>query len=100
FEVDTLALAEVDADGRIVSIILFDPDERVAAEAELFERYAAGGGDGLPRGALEYFRGVNGRDLALARSGVCDDFVLEDHRRTGMGHLEGGDAYIASVAAA
>jgi ketosteroid isomerase-like protein len=100
FEVDTLALAEVDADGRLESIILFDPDDRAVAEAELFERYVAGGGDGMPRGMTEYFRGVNGGDLARARTGLCDDFVLEDRRRTGMGRLAGGDAYIASVAAA
>ena len=54
----------------------------------------------MPHGMTEYFRGVNGGDLAGARTGLCDDFVLEDRRRTGMGHLEGGDAYIASVAVA
>jgi hypothetical protein len=95
FEIDTLALAEIDADGLLAAIVLFDPADRAAAEAELFERYVAGGGDGMPRGMIEYFRGVNTGDLTRARSGLCDDFVLEDHRRTGVGRLEGGDASVA-----
>jgi hypothetical protein len=99
-EVEMLAVDEMDDEGRFLGTAVFDPDDRAAAEAELFERYAAGGGDGMRRGMIEYFSGVNAGDLARARAGLCDDFVLEDHRHTGMGHLEGADAYIASVAAA
>ncbi len=99
-EVELLDVSEVDAGGRFISGCFFDPGDRAAASAELFERYVASGAEGMPHGAVEYSRGLNGRDLVRARTGLCDDFVLEDHRRTGMGHLEGGDAYIRSVAAA
>jgi GNAT superfamily N-acetyltransferase len=94
------ALFEIDAAGKLRALVLFDADDRAAAQTELFERYVATGADGMPRGAIEFLRGLNEHDLVRARSGLCDDFVLDDHRRTGLGRLEGAGAYIASVAAA
>jgi hypothetical protein len=94
------ALFEIDAAGKLRALVLFDADDRAAAQTELFERYVATGADGMPRGAVEYLRGLNEHDLVRARAGLCDDFVLDDHRRTGLGRLEGAGAYIASVAAA
>ena len=35
FEIDTLSLSEVDAEGRIVASIAFDPDDRRAGSAEM-----------------------------------------------------------------
>jgi hypothetical protein len=73
-----------------------DPSERAAADAELFKRYVAGGDHGMPRGFVEFLTGLNKSDHARVRAGLCDDFVLKDHRRTGLGHLD-ADAYIASL---
>src|SRR5262249_25182231 len=42
FEIETLSLTEVDAEGRIVARILFDPDDRPAAFAEARVRFVAG----------------------------------------------------------
>src|SRR5207244_12716760 len=38
-EVETLVLTEVDAEGRLVAYIAFDPDDRRAASAEMLDRY-------------------------------------------------------------
>ena len=100
FLIENYRLTEIDAAGNLRAIVIFDPDDCAAAHAELFERYVASGADGMPRGAIEYVRGLNGHDLVRARTGLCDDFVIDDHRRTGIGRLEGADAYIASIAVA
>jgi hypothetical protein len=98
-ELEILELDEVDGEGRIVRIVLFDPDARAAASAELFERYAATGADGMPAFAIEFLRAMSARDLVRARATLPDDFAFDDHRRTGVGRLASADAYIASVAA-
>ena len=80
---------EVDAEGRVVASIVFDPDDRRAASAELLARD--------PRSdAVE--RAMSDHDLDRLRAALPDDFVLNDHRRTGLGQL-GSDDYIASLAA-
>ncbi len=99
FEIEHYVLSELDSAGKLRALIIFDSDDRAAAAAELFERYVASGAEGMPAGAIEFCRGLNARDVVVARRGLCDDFVLDDHRRTGLGLVEGADAYIASVAA-
>jgi class 3 adenylate cyclase/tetratricopeptide (TPR) repeat protein/ketosteroid isomerase-like protein len=99
FEMEGHRLTEVDSAGKLRAILLFDVDDRAAAHAELFERYVALGAGGMPQGAIEFLRGWNAPDLVRTRGGLCDDFVLDDHRRTGMGRLEGVDRYLESVAA-
>jgi class 3 adenylate cyclase/tetratricopeptide (TPR) repeat protein len=47
-EIEVLELSELDGEGRFVRVVLFDPDDRAAASAELFERYARSGADGMP----------------------------------------------------
>jgi class 3 adenylate cyclase len=98
FEIERFRITEIDAAGRLRGFVLCD--QRAAASAALFERYVANGGHGMPWGLIEFTRGLNERDLVRARGGLCDDFVIEDHRRTGLGRIEGADAYIAAVAAA
>jgi ketosteroid isomerase-like protein len=39
------------------------------------------------------------QDRARFRAPLADDLVVEDHRRTGMGRIEGADAYAASLVA-
>jgi hypothetical protein len=46
FEREALVLVEVDAEERLVAVVLFDPSERRAASAELTDRYARGEGAG------------------------------------------------------
>ena len=46
-EIEILSLDECE-DGRFVHTTVFDPGDRAAAHAELFERYVAIGGDGMP----------------------------------------------------
>jgi hypothetical protein len=97
-EVEHLVLIESDHEGRLNSIVSFDPDDRAAAHAELTRRYLENGAE-WATGAVEFWRGLNAHDLERARSGLVDEFFLHDHRRTGMGLVEGADAYIASLEA-
>ncbi len=99
FAVDQLAVTEVDADGRFLACISFDPDDRAAASAELLERYAASGADGAEALALAAVRAWNAHDLERLRELLPADFYLDDRRRTGVGRLEGIDAYLTSLAA-
>ena len=99
YQWETLAINEVDADGRLSAVVLFPPEDRAAASDELFERYAALGADGAPPALLELFRAWNAHDLARVRALLPDDFYLDDHRRTGVGRLDGADAYATSLAA-
>jgi hypothetical protein len=99
FEVETLALAEIDADGRLESIVLFDPDDRGAAEIELEKRY-------LRLTRPEVLEAIEARrdaarsgDLARLRALMPDDFFFRDHRRTGLGSIEGAAAYVESLEA-
>jgi hypothetical protein len=91
---------EVDTAGRLAAIIVFDPDDRRAASAEMQERYArSDAGRCIPAAAVEAARAWAAHDLDRLRRAVSEDFVLNDHRRTGVGRIEGVDDYIASVAA-
>ena len=98
-EIEVLELSELDGEGRFVRVVLFDPDDRAAASTELFERYIASGAGGASPEAFEFLRAWNTHDLARMRALLPDDFYLDDHRRTGVGRLDGADAYLASIAA-
>jgi len=73
-----------------------EPDDRAAAFAELASRYFATARPSvLPwHEALRDAR----HDLARVRAALPDDF-FHDHRRTGLGRVDGADAYLSSVAA-
>jgi len=98
-EIEWLEVDEVDDSGRLVRSVIFDREDQAAAYDELFERWAGGGAEGMPPALVEMVRGWNAHDLAAARAGLADDLVLEDHRRAGMGRVEGADNYLESVAA-
>ena len=101
FEVDTLHLTEVDAEGRFVAVIVFDPDDRRAASLELLERYARSDeARWWPASVIEFWRAMHDHDLARIRAALPGDFVFHDHRRMiGLGRLAGADDYVASAAA-
>jgi hypothetical protein len=99
-ESENLSVLEVDGDGRIVAIVAFDPDDRGAAGAELFERHVRGDpGPRMSARAVELVRAARDHDLARARAALPDDFVFHDHRRTGVGRIETADACVAWLAA-
>src|SRR5262249_11816893 len=61
---------------------------------EMLERY----GRSAPGPYVDALRAVNAHDVERFRALVSDDFVLVDHRRTGLGQLN-ADTYLASLAA-
>jgi ketosteroid isomerase-like protein len=96
FEMENLSLSEVDADGRLVAVLRFDPEDWRDASRELLDRYARSDeARSEPPGALELRRGVLDRDVERARAVLPDDFVFDDHRRTGPGRIEGREKFIA-----
>src|SRR5262249_3795093 len=100
FEIETLSVWEVDADGHMVAIIAFDPDDRRAASVEMFERWArSDAACWMPPRGIEFRRALNARDLERARAVLPDDFAFHDHRRLGVGRLESADQYVAWLAA-
>jgi hypothetical protein len=100
FEVDTLHLTEVDAEGRFAAVIIFDPEDRRAASAEMLDRYArSDAARCIPSGVFEEIRAVSARDVSRLRAVLPDNFVMHDRRRTGSGRLEGADRVVAAIAA-
>ncbi len=98
-EIEVLKVAEIDAEGRIVAFLIFDPDDRAAAHADLLERWLRLGADGVSPTTIEFLRAWNAHDLGRMRALLPGDYVFHDHRRTGIGRIEGAEPYIASLAA-
>jgi tetratricopeptide (TPR) repeat protein len=100
WEMEMLEVMEVDSHGRVVAAIEFDADDRRAASLELLERYArSDAARWWPASVIEVTRAIYDHDLDRIRSALPDDFFVHDHRRTGIGRIEGADDYIASIAA-
>jgi len=96
-EIEILQLSEVDDAGRFASSATFDPGDRASAVRELASRQLAlTRPSAIPR---HQERLDAGRDLARLRAALPDDFFFHDHRRTGLGRIDGADAYVRSVAA-
>ena len=100
FELETLNLTEVDTEGRIVAVVVFDPDDRRAASVELFERWIRGdAARWVAPGLIEVVRALRARDLTRLRAALPDGFTFHDHRRASAGRLENADEYVAWIAA-
>jgi ketosteroid isomerase-like protein len=98
-EVDTLDVVEVDAEGRVVVSVTFDPSDRAAASNEMFVRYRRGeGARGAAESFIEFVLAMNAHDVARARAMLPEGFVFHDHRRTGLGRLGNADDYVATLA--
>jgi hypothetical protein len=101
FEVEHLWLAEVDEVGRIVAAIAFGLDDWRAANREAWARWLAADASAAavigPIGA--FLEALNDHNRARVRMALADDVVVHDRRRTGMGLIEGADAYVEAAAA-
>jgi ketosteroid isomerase-like protein len=101
FEVEFLAVNEVDEAGLVTAVIFFEPDDTRKAQREAWVRWSAI--DPAVAAMVAPFGEIldasNEHDLARYRAALADDLVVEDHRRAGMGRIEGADAYLASVRA-
>ncbi|WP_419866299.1 BTAD domain-containing putative transcriptional regulator [Mycobacterium scrofulaceum] len=80
FNVELLCIVELDAENRIATRILFDPDELDAAFEELDGRYLAG--EAADEGhtwslMVQTYAGLNRREMPA----TTPDFVSIDHRR-------------------
>src|SRR5206468_3516123 len=100
-EIEVLLVGEVDSEGRLVAVIVFDPDDRRAASAELSERYARSDAARVtPAAWFEMGRALHDHDLERCRAALPGDFVFHDHRRLiNVGRLGSADEYLASLAA-
>ena len=99
-ESEALSLMEVDAEGRIVALIAFDPDDRRAASREMSDRYLRS--DEAPPGAavgLAVMRALFDHDIESLRAALPGDYFVDDHRRFGMGRIDGATVFIKSLAA-
>jgi hypothetical protein len=99
FEVESLTLTEIDAGGRVEAVILFDPEDRAAADVELIERALRIDAEVLPPKVIQAGRALADHDPAGFRAAIPDDFFCHDHRPIGLGRIEGADEYVASLSA-
>ncbi len=91
-EFEMLDVVEVDASGRRVAVVAFDPDDLDAAYAELDERYVAG--EAAPfvavlAGARAFAAAVAARDWDSLATVLASDIVVYDHRPLGWETLHG-----------
>src|SRR5262249_29916509 len=80
FHTEALGIAEIDADGRLVAHMAFDPDDYAAAITELDARYmAAEAADHAQTwsGITQCYAALNRREVPP----TAPDFVDVDHRR-------------------
>jgi ketosteroid isomerase-like protein len=101
WEVEYLAVIEFDEAGRMAATIFFDLDDTRAAQREAWARWAAIDPAAAPWVALfgAAVDGFDAQDGKRLRTLFADDFVADDHRRTGFGRIEGADAYLRSLEA-
>ena len=100
FEVECLFVTEVDEAGTITAGVAFDVDDWQAAERRGSHPLAR---PGRTSGVRRRARRRVHRRVERARPDACAQrsqrFVVDDHRLTGIGAIEGADAYVDSVVA-
>ncbi|MBI3768724.1 MAG: nuclear transport factor 2 family protein [Deltaproteobacteria bacterium] len=80
---------------------MFDVDVEVAAKREARDRWLATDDEAAASvgPGAQFSDAWNERDRARVRATLANDLVVEDHRRAGMGRIDGADAYVDSVVA-
>jgi len=99
---DHLVLHEVDGEGRIVAIVLFDLEDADAAYAELGARWTAGEALAHPPASkwlADYLRFFAARDWHAMTTLFAPDLVGENHRLVGWGTLHGPAAIVSTLQA-
>jgi hypothetical protein len=79
-------------------VVRFDPDDRRAASVEMSQRFRRGEGQRIPAAARDAIQALLDHDFERLRDVLPEDFVFHDHRRTGLGRLEGAAAFVDSLA--
>jgi ketosteroid isomerase-like protein len=99
-EIECLWLAEVDASGRLVAGVMFDPDDRRAAMRDGWARWLAhdAAAAALMGPFFEAIERYNDHDRPGMRAVLADDLVVHDRRLAGQGQVDGADAYMDSFA--
>jgi ketosteroid isomerase-like protein len=96
FEVEFLVVSEVDEAGLFTALIFFEPGDTRGAQREAWARWAAIEPAVAPW--VELLNAAtdawNARDRAAILDRFADDVVVEDHRHTGIGRIEGSAAYV------
>jgi class 3 adenylate cyclase len=89
FEVPTLDIVQVDADGLLIRVDVYEPEDLVAALAELDRRYLAGEGVDQPAVArvIAFLRDEVDSDWEAARTHFAPDFRAVDRRPMGYGEI-------------
>jgi hypothetical protein len=99
-EFEMLNVSEVDADGRRVATVSFDPEDLDAAYAELDDRYVAGEAAAFAasvRWVSAFRRVLASRDVEVEGAALLTaDFVVHDHGPLGWGTLD-RPAYVESL---
>jgi DNA-binding SARP family transcriptional activator/tetratricopeptide (TPR) repeat protein len=93
-EIVVLNVSEFDEDGRLTTVISFEPEDLDAAFDELDARYVAQGGANYAPFRQRYAR----RDWHTIRSLFVDDAVVTDHRPSGWGRID-VDRYVDTLRA-
>ncbi len=99
WEIEFLWLIEVDDSGRITTALAFEMDDWRAARREERARWLAADATAAAclRSAVELANAFNTHDRSRVREILADDLVMDDHRRTGQGRVEGADAYVETL---
>jgi class 3 adenylate cyclase/ketosteroid isomerase-like protein len=97
FEIEFFGVFEFDEDGREIAVVLFD-DAR-AAQQEAWRRWAAR--EPASRALTEVMGKILdhsvSKDRVATRHEFAEDLIVVDHRRTGMGRVDGREAYVSSI---
>ena len=98
-DVECLNVTQVDTDARTIASVVFDPDDRAAAFAEMERRFVAGEAAAYAAGQAPitaFDAAFVARDWTRLRDTLADDFASTDHRPAWMGSSD-RDEYVASI---